>query len=74
MAVTTLLEIAKANGSDAAVGLIEESGERPDPALDDERRRYYRMTDFGLRVTRAESQRLESCPRHFCRTDTRSRP
>ena len=33
-----------------AAGLIEESGERPDPALDDERRRYYRLTDFGRRV------------------------
>ena len=41
-----------------ADGLIAESGERPDPALDDERRRYYRMTDFGLRVARAEAQRL----------------
>jgi DNA-binding PadR family transcriptional regulator len=41
-----------------ADGLIEESDERPDPALDDERRRYYRLTDFGQRVTRAEAQRL----------------
>lgn len=41
-----------------ADGLIEESGERPDPALDDERRRYYRMTDFGQRVARAEARRL----------------
>ncbi len=39
-------------------GLIEGSDERPDPALDDERRRYYRLTDFGLRVVRAEAQRL----------------
>ena len=30
-----------------AAGLIEEAGERPDPALDDERRRYYRFTDAG---------------------------
>lgn len=42
-----------------ADGLIEESGERPDPALDDERRRYYRLTGFGRRVIRAEIQRLE---------------
>lgn len=42
-----------------ADGLIEESGVRPDPALDDERRRYYRLTDFGLRVTQAEALRLE---------------
>ena len=41
-----------------ADGLIEESDERPDPALDDERRRYYRLTDFGQRVTQAEAQRL----------------
>jgi DNA-binding PadR family transcriptional regulator len=41
-----------------AEGLIQESGMRPDPSLDDERRRYYRLTDFGLRVTQAEAQRL----------------
>ena len=41
-----------------AEGLIMESGERPDPALDDERRRYYRLTYFGQRVAQAESQRL----------------
>ena len=41
-----------------AEGLIEELGERPDPALDDERRRYYRLTSFGLRVAQAEAQRL----------------
>ena len=39
-------------------GLIEESDERPDPELDDERRRYYRLTDLGGRVARAESRRL----------------
>jgi DNA-binding PadR family transcriptional regulator len=41
-----------------AEGLLEELGERPDPALDDERRRYYRLTGFGLRVAQAEAQRL----------------
>ena len=41
-----------------ASGLVEESGERPDPDLDDERRRYYRMTDLGRRAVRAEAQRL----------------
>jgi DNA-binding PadR family transcriptional regulator len=41
-----------------AAGLVEESDERPDPALDDERRRYYRMTGLGQRVVRAEAQRL----------------
>ncbi len=41
-----------------ANGLIEEAGERYDPKLSDERRRYYRLTDFGLRVAQAEAQRL----------------
>ena len=39
-------------------GLIEESDERPDPELDDERRRYYRLTDWGVRVSQAEARRL----------------
>ena len=39
-------------------GLVEESGERPDPEMDDERRRYYRLTDFGYRVASAEAERL----------------
>ena len=39
-------------------GLIEELDERPDPELDDERRRYYRLTDFGYRVAVAEAERL----------------
>jgi hypothetical protein len=41
-----------------AARLIEESEERPDPQLDDERRRYYRITEFGARTVRAEAQRL----------------
>lgn len=41
-----------------AGGMIEESDERPDPELDDERRRYYRLTDFGQRVVTAEAERL----------------
>src|SRR5580693_1433097 len=41
-----------------AAGLVEESDERPDPAMDDERRRYYRMTALGKRVVRAEAERL----------------
>lgn len=41
-----------------ADGLIEESGARPDPALDDERRRYYRLTPFGRQVAAAETARL----------------
>ena len=39
-------------------GLIAESDERPDPALDDERRRYYRLTDEGRAVAVAEAQRM----------------
>lgn len=39
-------------------GLIEESDERPDPALDDERRRYYRLTERGQRAGQAEARRL----------------
>ncbi|MBN1641207.1 MAG: helix-turn-helix transcriptional regulator [Anaerolineae bacterium] len=41
-----------------AARLIAESDERPDPVLDDERRRYYRMTDLGRRVLVAELDRL----------------
>ena len=41
-----------------ADGWIEESDERPDPELDDERRRYYRLTDLGGKVVRAEAGRL----------------
>ena len=37
-----------------AEGLIEETSERPDPALDDERRRYYRLTEQGNRAAAAE--------------------
>jgi DNA-binding PadR family transcriptional regulator len=37
--------------------LIEESADRPDPEMDDERRRYYRLTDFGRRVMEAEARR-----------------
>lgn len=42
-----------------ADGLIVEADERPDPELDDERRRYYRLTTFGQQVALAEIQRLE---------------
>jgi len=46
-----------------ADGLVEELHERPDPELDDERRRYYRLTDLGFRVATAEAQRLEQMVR-----------
>jgi DNA-binding PadR family transcriptional regulator len=39
-------------------GLLDEADERPAPELDDERRRYYRITSFGRAVARAESTRL----------------
>ncbi|HEX6973827.1 MAG TPA: PadR family transcriptional regulator [Vicinamibacterales bacterium] len=41
-------------------GVIAEADTRPDPALDDERRRYYRLTDFGRDVARAEAERMQS--------------
>ena len=41
-------------------GLIEESERRPAPDLDDERRRYYRITALGRRVAAAEIARLEA--------------
>lgn len=44
-------------------GMVEESDERADPELDDERRRYYRITRRGLDVARAEARRLESLVR-----------
>ncbi len=41
-----------------ADGWIEESDERPDAEMDDERRRYYRLTDIGQRVAQVEAERL----------------
>ncbi|MEO5926852.1 MAG: helix-turn-helix transcriptional regulator [Bryobacteraceae bacterium] len=41
-----------------AAGLVEEADERPDPEIDDERRRYYRMTTLGEKAVRGEAQRL----------------
>ncbi|MGH9948651.1 MAG: PadR family transcriptional regulator, partial [Pyrinomonadaceae bacterium] len=40
--------------------LIEELDERPDPELDDQRRRYYRLTGLGAKVLSDEVKRLES--------------
>ncbi|HUF47241.1 MAG TPA: helix-turn-helix transcriptional regulator [Vicinamibacterales bacterium] len=40
-------------------GLVEELDERPDPELDDERRRYYRLSPLGRRVAEAEAARLD---------------
>ena len=59
-----------------ALGLVQESGRRPDPSLDDQRRRYYRLTTLGSRAMAAEaarharlvelarSKRVLSRPRH----------
>jgi DNA-binding PadR family transcriptional regulator len=43
-----------------AARLIEESDERPDPELDDERRRYYRLTEHGRRTLAAEVARFSN--------------
>ena len=40
-------------------GWIEETDERPDPEMDDERRRYYRLTSVGRKLVKAEAERLE---------------
>ena len=44
-------------------GLVQETDERPDPELDDERRRYYRLTFLGSRVLDAETARIEQLAR-----------
>ena len=44
-------------------GLIEECDERPDPALDDQRRRYYRLTSIGRSVAAAEVRHLDALVR-----------
>src|SRR6476660_2146276 len=39
-------------------GLIEELRESPDPSSEDERRRYYRLTQFGRDAALAEARRV----------------
>ena len=46
-----------------ADGLIEEAHARPDPQLDDQRRRYYRLTALGEQVRAAELTRLDALVR-----------
>ena len=46
-----------------ADGLIEEREERPDPEMDDARRRYYRLTHLGGSVLAAETKRLSDLVR-----------
>lgn len=41
-------------------GLIEEADDRPDPALDDQRRRYYRLTALGQAAAAAHVRQLEA--------------
>jgi DNA-binding PadR family transcriptional regulator len=41
-------------------GLIEETDQHPDPEMDDQRRRYYRLTGLGRTVVGTETRRLES--------------
>jgi DNA-binding PadR family transcriptional regulator len=53
-----------------ADGLIEETAERPDPALDDQRRRYYRITAAGERACADEVLRMET----LLRNARRARP
>jgi DNA-binding PadR family transcriptional regulator len=43
--------------------LIEAAARRPAPDVSDERRNYYRITDVGLRMARAEARRLEALTR-----------
>ena len=50
-------------------GLIDESGERPDPAVDDQRRRYYRLTELGREVAAAEASRLAASVRFAVDSD-----
>lgn len=45
-------------------GLVQETDERPDASLDDERRRYYRITAQGKVVAAAETGRLERLVRY----------
>jgi DNA-binding PadR family transcriptional regulator len=45
------------------LNLIEETAERPDPAMDDQRRRYYKQTPFGVKVLKAELQRFSDLMR-----------
>jgi DNA-binding PadR family transcriptional regulator len=58
---TTLYTVLRRFEAD---GLIDETADRPDPALDDERRRYYRLTDRGRAVALAEADRLAATLAH----------
>jgi DNA-binding PadR family transcriptional regulator len=47
-----------------ASGMITESSLRPDAELDDQRRRYYRLSKLGGKVLSAETARMEKMLRH----------
>jgi DNA-binding PadR family transcriptional regulator len=48
-------------------GLVDETDDRP-AVGDDERRRYYRLTEYGRHVARAEALRMRSdCAWHWGR-------
>lgn len=49
--------------------LITESDFRPDPVIDDSRRRYYQLTDLGRAVLTAECKRLADLVEHARRKD-----
>jgi DNA-binding PadR family transcriptional regulator len=53
-------------------GFIDEEAARPDPELDDERRRYYRLTMRGRRAAEDEARRLEATAKQ-ARTKLRRR-
>ena len=53
--------------------LVEETDARPDPELDDERRRYYRVTALGAQARASEVARLESLLRRARSGQARAR-
>ena len=57
-----------------AAGLIEESEARPDASLDDQRRRYYRLTAEGRAILSAEATRLARLVSVAGKRDLISRP
>ncbi len=52
-------------------GLIAESEERPPRYWDDQRRRYYRLTDWGRQVAEAEVERMQAAIREALAKDLR---
>lgn len=52
-------------------GLIAESDQRPPRHWDDQRRRYYRLTELGRRVAQAELERMQAAVREALAKDLR---